>query len=180
MRLQYCKHLAGSVFWIVLVFGALLPLRAIDIQALSNEQARSAELATKLVAVSHTMLEKAIDRGATYPQVKELNGIYQDLQAIQVLLSANNPNPNNPPSGTAGGKTDTKDKIESVFKKAIQAPIDFDQAIQLTTALQKRIKNTPQGSVDFTPITSLLTQLETSLQTALDLKSQWLNTRKAN
>lgn len=170
MEFRHCRRFFA---FIVSIFFVAVSLGAIDIQALSDEQAKSMALAAQLVAVSNEMLEKAIDRGGTYQQVKELNNIYQESQNIKRVLSSNSSNGDN-------DGLQKKGKIEAAFKKAIKAPVDLDKAIKLTGALQKKIKEAPRDAVDLTPLAAILSQLEASLQTALDLKSQWLNTRKAN
>ncbi|WP_260321536.1 MULTISPECIES: hypothetical protein [unclassified Helicobacter] len=144
-----------------------IPLWGIDIQALVQEQVKSAGLADQLVSVTNQMLEGAIDTGKNYQQVKQLDKLYQETKNLKAIL-----NPNKGASKPTG--------LGAVFKKAIEPPVDLDKALNLTNALQKEVKNANQDGLDYSKILSVLNQLENSLQTALDLKSQWLDTRKAN
>lgn len=151
----------------LLFFFSFLPLWGIDIQALVEEQGKSADLANQLVSVSNKMLEGAIDAGRDYQQVKQLDKFYQESKSLRAVL-----NPNKGASKPTG--------LGAVFKKAIEPPVDLDKALSLTNALQKEVKNANQDGLDYSQMLSVLNQLENSLQTALDLKSQWLDTRKAN
>lgn len=151
----------------LLFFLGFIPLWGIDIQALTQEQIKSAGLADQLVSMSNKMLEGAIDTGKNYQQVKQLDKFYQESKSLRAVL-----NPNTGASKPTG--------LGAVFKKAIEPPVDLDKALSLATALQKEVKNANQDGLDYSKMLSILNQLENSLQTALDLKSQWLDTRKAN
>ncbi|WP_163555597.1 hypothetical protein [Helicobacter suis] len=154
---------------ILLLFSLCLsPLMAIDIQALVDEQIKSAGLAADLVAKSNKMLEDAINAGKSYQQVKQLDKLHQESQNLRSVLSPNQDTTNKPKN------------LGTIFKHAIDPPIDLDKALSLTNALRKEIKNATQAGIDFSPLLSILNQLGDSLQNALDLKSQWLDTRKAN
>ncbi|GLH57497.1 hypothetical protein NHP214376_02840 [Helicobacter ailurogastricus] len=152
---------------LLMLFFGFFPLSAIDIQALVEEQTKSADLAKQLVGVSNHMLEGAIDSGKNYQQVKQLDKFYQEARDLMAVLM-----PNKGTSKPTG--------LGAIFKKAIEPPIDLDKALSLTNTLQKEVKSANQDGLDYSQMLSVLNQLENSLQTALDLKSQWLDTRKAN
>ncbi|MFC3847220.1 hypothetical protein ACFOPX_01545 [Helicobacter baculiformis] len=155
-----------SVLWMLTTASSLM---GIDVHALANAEAKSAELATQLVSASNKILEEAIDRGRDYREVKKLDHLYQEAKGIKLVVAPN-----------AGAQEGTKKEgLEEAFKKALERPVDLDKALDLVDALQKELKET-KWSTDITPVLTLTNQLQNSLHTAMDLKAQWLNTRKAN
>ncbi len=163
-----CKQcLLLSILW--MHFGASW-LVGIDVHALSKEEAKSADLATQLVIASNKILEEAIDKGRDYQEVKLLDRIYQEAKNIKLVLAPNT-NPQEPQS--------KKEGFGAAFKKAFEPPIDLDKALDLVDTLHKELKDAKWGS-DFASMLTITEQLENSLHTAMNLKAQWLDTRKAN
>ncbi|WP_104683192.1 hypothetical protein [Helicobacter felis] len=155
---------------IVWMLGMVSSLLGIDVHALSKEEAKSVALVSSLVVISNKILEDAIDNGRDYRIVKKLDGLYQKIKNIKSVIAPSE----NPPGGPK-----KKEGFEMAFKKALEHPIDLDKALDLVDALQKELKD-PKWDTDLGPLIALLEQLQNSLHTAMDLKAQWLNTRKAN
>ncbi|WP_233706369.1 hypothetical protein [Helicobacter felis] len=152
------------------MLGMVSSLLGIDVHALSKEEAKSVALVSSLVVISNKILEDAIDNGRDYRIVKKLDGLYQKIKNIKSVIA---------PSENPPGDPKKKEGFEMAFKKALEHPIDLDKALDLVDALQKELKD-PKWDTDLGPLIALLEQLQNSLHTAMDLKAQWLNTRKAN
>ncbi|WP_104749560.1 hypothetical protein [Helicobacter cynogastricus] len=160
------RYFLVPVLWML---GMVSSLLGIDVHALSKEEAKSAALVGSLVVISNKILEDAIDNGRDYREVKKLDNLYQKIKDIRSVVA-----PNKTPPGPK-----KKEGFEVAFKKALERPVDLDRALDLVDALQKELKD-PKWGTDLSPLLALLDQLQSSLHTALDLKAQWLNTRKAN
>lgn len=89
----------------------LSPLIAIDIQALVDEQIKSAGLAAQLVTKSNKMLEDAINTGKSYQQVKQLDKLHQESQDLKSVFSPNQDTPDKPKN------------LGAIFKHAIEPPL---------------------------------------------------------
>ncbi|WP_121022630.1 hypothetical protein [Helicobacter vulpis] len=163
MSLKRC--FVVSVLWMLTTASSLM---GIDVHALANAEAKSAELATQLVSASNKILEEAIDKGRDYQEVKQLDRVYQETQNIKLILIPNNQ-----------AKEAKKEGFGAMFKKAFEPPIDLDKALDLVDALQKELSQA-KWKTDLAPLLNLAEQLEASLHSAMDIKAQWLNTRKAN
>ncbi|WP_120945119.1 MULTISPECIES: hypothetical protein [Helicobacter] len=150
------------------IFCIASPLMGIDIHALANAEAQSAQLAMQLVSTSNKILEEAIDKGRDYQEVKQLDRLYQEIQNIKLVLIPNE-----------HAQEAKKKGFGAMFKKAFEPPIDLDKALDLVDALQKEISQA-KWKTDLAPLLNLAEQLQTSLHSAMNIKAQWLNTRKAN